>query len=204
MWGGWGSSLSSWSSRPCLSRSAPPPLLVHEPERMAGEDDPGSQDWERHETTTWPGRAIMSSPRFVGIDVSKKRLDFAEGSGTEGSVSNDSVGIDELVRRLREPCPELVVLEASGGYEGGVAVALAAAGYAVAVVNPRQVRDFARAVGQLAKTDAIDARVLALFAERIRPDPRPLPDTVHQRLTALVARRRQLVDMLAAESNRYR
>ena len=145
----------------------------------------------------------MSSPRFVGIDVAKNRLDFAEYSGAEGSVSNDSSGIGELVRQFKEPQPELVVLEASGGYERNVAAALAAAGHAVSVVNPRQVRDFARAVGQLAKTDAIDARILALFAERIRPEPRPLPDAAQEQLTALVTRRRQLVDMMAAESNRY-
>src|SRR5687767_5374386 len=107
----------------------------------------------------------MSSPRFVGVDVAKDKLDFSDGS-VEGTVPNESVGIDQLVRQICEPRPALIVLEASGGYENTVAAALAAAGNAVAVVNPRQVRDFARATGELAKTDAIDARILALFAER--------------------------------------
>ncbi|MDT8367868.1 MAG: IS110 family transposase [Longimicrobiales bacterium] len=146
----------------------------------------------------------MSVERFVGIDVAKARLDGAESSGEAWSVSNDAEGIAELLARLKRLRPRLVVLEATGGYESAVAGALAAQGIAVAVVNPRQVRDFARATGELAKTDAIDARILALFAERIRPEPRPLPDATQTHLTQLVARRRQLVEMLGAESNRLR
>lgn len=144
----------------------------------------------------------MSSPRVVGIDVAKDQLDVADDSGEAWSVSNDPVGIAELLKRLTDA--ELIVLEATGGYESAAAGALAAQGLPVAVVNPRQVRDFARATGELAKTDTIDARVLALFAERIRPEPRPLPDDTHGELVDLVARRRQLVEMLGAESNRLR
>lgn len=144
----------------------------------------------------------MSSPRFVGIDVAKDQLDIADDSGEAWSVSNDAAGIAELIKRLTDA--ELIVLEATGGYESAAAGALAAQGLPVAVVNPRQVRDFARATGELAKTDTIDARVLALFAERIRPEPRPLPDDTHGELVDLVARRRQLVEMLGAESNRLR
>lgn len=146
----------------------------------------------------------MSAERFIGIDVAKERLDGAESTGEEWSVANDAKGIAELLTRLRKSRPALVVLEATGGYEGAVAAALAAAELPVAVVNPRQVRDFARATGELAKTDAIDARILALFAERVRPEPRPLPDPTQKELIGLVARRRQLVEMLGAESNRLR
>src|SRR5262245_39209058 len=96
----------------------------------------------------------------------------------------------------------MVVLEATGGYEADVVAALALAGISVAVVNPRQVRDFARATGRLAKTDALDAAILAQFAEAVRPEPRPLPDAAQQALLALVTRRRQLVEMLTAERNR--
>lgn len=117
----------------------------------------------------------MSSPRVVGIDVAKDQLDVADDSGEAWSVSNDPVGIAELLKRLTDA--ELIVLEATGGYESAAAGALAAQGLPVAVVNPRQVRDFARATGELAKTDTIDARVLALFAERIRPEPRPCRTT---------------------------
>jgi len=142
------------------------------------------------------------SDRYVGIDVAKDHLDFADSAGREGKVRNDPEGIEELLKELSEPRPALVVLEASGGYESSVAAALAAAGYATAVVNPRQVRSFARATGQSAKTDAIDARLLALFGERIRPEPRLLADAGHEQLKALVARRRQLIEMLTAETNR--
>ena len=108
----------------------------------------------------------------------------------------------ELVERLQQLRPELIVLEATGGLEVPIAAALAAAGLTVAVINPRQVRDFARATGRLAKTDPIDAGVLAHFAEAIHPEPRPLPDAATQQLTALLTRRRQVVEMLTAEKNR--
>lgn len=140
---------------------------------------------------------------FVGIDVSKARLDVAlGGTGELFGADNDAYGIAELVTRLRQVAPELIVLEASGGLETGLVGELAAAQLPVAVVNPRQVRDFARAIGQLAKTDALDARVLALFAERMQPPLRTLPDEQTRHLQALITRRRELVEMLTAERNR--
>lgn len=149
---------------------------------------------------------MVSLTRFVGIDVSKDRLDLAElPSRTSWSIENDAPGFAALLKKLKtEATTTLVVLEATGGSEAAVAATLASAAIHVAVVNLRQVRDFARATGQLAKTDKIDAHVLALFAERIRPEPRPLPDPVAQELDALVARRRQLQQMLGAERNRLR
>src|ERR1700752_2745217 len=139
--------------------------------------------------------------RFVGIDVAKVALDVFIGSvGGAFSVANDEVGIREL---LRQPEPaDFVILEATGGLEVPVASALAAAGIAVAIVNPRQVRDFARATGRLAKTDRLDAEVLARFGEAVRPEARPLADEQAQALEAPVTRRRQLVEMLTAEKNR--
>jgi transposase len=140
---------------------------------------------------------------FIGIDVAKAQLEFAgRPSGVTGAVPNADDGIDALVEQLQACAPTLIVLEATGGYEAAVVAALATAGLPVVVANPRQVRDFARATGQLAKTDAIDAQVLALFAERVRPTPRPLPDEAAQALDALLTRRRQLVEMLVAERNR--
>ena len=117
-------------------------------------------------------------------------------------VPNDARGLARLRVRLRHLAPALVVLEATGGYERAAVAAIAATQLPVVVVNPRQVRDFARATGQLAKTDRIDADILALFAERVRPTPRPLPDAVSAALDALLRRRRQLVGMLGAERNR--
>jgi transposase len=143
---------------------------------------------------------------YVGIDVSKATLDVAVG--TEASdfsqEQNDEAGIERLIGRLTvgKRKPALVVMEATGGYEALVAGALAAAGIPVAVVNPRQVRDFAKSTGQLAKTDKIDAVVLYRFAEAIKPEPRPLPDAQAKELQALVVRRRQLVEMLVMEKNR--
>jgi transposase len=140
---------------------------------------------------------------FVGIDVSKSSLDVATSpSGPAWRAANDAEGIDPLVARITGLNPALVVLEATGRYEAPCAAALAAAGIPTAVVNPRQVRDFARSMGRLAKTDALDAAVLALFAERVRPEPRPLPDAASEALAAILARRRQLLQMLVAEKNR--
>jgi transposase len=140
---------------------------------------------------------------FIGIDVSKQRLDLhARPSGEEWSVTNDANGHRELVRKLASLGPTLVVLEATGGYQSAVAAELGASKIPVAVVNPRQVRDFAKATGRLAKTDSIDAAALAHFAESIRPEPRPMPDDLTVELQALVTRRRQLIDMRTAESNR--
>ena len=140
---------------------------------------------------------------FVGIDIAKDRLDLETCPHPEPwHTTNDAQGINQVIERMHALTPALIVLEATGGYERALAAALASEGLPVAVVNPRQVRDFARATGQLAKTDAIDAKMLALFAERIRPEVRPLPEAQQQALAALVARRRQLLEMLQAERNR--
>jgi len=141
--------------------------------------------------------------RYIGIDVSKAMLDIATlPDGESWTVTNDDQGLAELLPRLVALAPTLVVLEATGGFELLAALTLAKAGLPVAVVNPRQVRDFARALGRLAKTDALDAGLLATFGERVRPEPRPLPDEAALHLESLVTRRRQLVDMLTAEKNR--
>jgi len=140
---------------------------------------------------------------FIGIDVSKATLDIASlPDGESWTVTNDDPGLAELAPRLVALAPVLIVLEATGGFELLAALALAKAGLPVAVVNPRQVRDFAKAMGQLAKTDALDAGMLAAFAQRIRPEPRPLPDEAARLLESLLTRRRQIVDMLTAEKNR--
>lgn len=140
---------------------------------------------------------------FVGIDVSKDELVITSRPAlTRWINANTAVGLEALVPRLLAERPKLIVLEATGGYEREPAAALAAAGLPVVVVNPRQVRAFAKATGQLAKTDRIDADVLALFAERVRPEWRPLDDEATTDLAAVLLRRRQLSDMLTAEKNR--
>jgi transposase len=145
----------------------------------------------------------MASATFVGIDVAKDKLDVAVRPSAEQWVSPQTEeGLTTLVARLRALAPELVVLEATGGYELPVAAALGTAGVPVAVVNPRQVREFARGIGQLAKTDALDAAVLARFAAVVHPTPRPLPAAQAQDLSAFLARRRQLQAMLIAERQR--
>lgn len=147
----------------------------------------------------------LTSPSFIGIDVSKDRLDVhIRPSGQGFTVMRDGKGLDQLAIDLAALSPALIVLEATGGFEITVAAALAGVGLPLAVVNPRQIRDFARATGQLAKTDALDARVIALFAERIRPQPRPIADGDSQTLAELVARRRQVVELIGMESNRLR
>jgi transposase len=148
--------------------------------------------------------STKSPVRHVGIDVSKERLDVCSlPDGGTFSVANDRAGIDELLARLLEGVrPELVVLEATGKYERPAAVAVAAAGIAVAVVNPRQARDFAKAAGRLAKTDRIDAQVLARFAGAVGPRPSVLPDEEARVLQDILVRRRQLLEMMVAEKNR--
>lgn len=151
----------------------------------------------------------LPEPIFVGVDVSKDRLDVhVRPSGQAFAVGRDGDGLERLAAELGRLEPALVVLEATGGFEVTVAAAFAAAGLPLAVVNPRQIRDFARAMGRLARTDALDAEAIALFAERIRPEPRPVagpdagPDALA--LAELVARRRQLVEMIGMERNRLR
>jgi transposase len=140
---------------------------------------------------------------FVGIDVAKASLDVAvRPTGEAWTTSPGEADVSALVNRLQGLAPRLIVLEATGGLEVPLVSALAAEGLPVVVVNPRQVRDFAKATGRLAKTDAIDAEVLARFADAVRPEVRPIKDPQMQALAALITRRRQLVDMLAAEKNR--
>jgi transposase len=145
----------------------------------------------------------MSTERFVGIDVSKDHLDVAiRPAGTHMRVPNTDDGLDQLVARLRPLGPTLIVLEATGGYQRRAVAALSLAALPVAVVNPARAREFAKAAGRLAKTDAVDAAVLAEFAERMRPPVRPLPDAEAQKMQALLARRGQLVGMRTMERNR--
>jgi transposase len=142
---------------------------------------------------------------FIGIDVSKDRLDVhVLPSEVSFAVARDSEGLAALVERLGALEPGLVVLEATGGFEQTVAAALVAAGMPLAVVNPRQIRDFARATGQLAKTDALDARAIARFAAKVQPEVRPVPDAQARALGELVARRRQVIAMMTTERNRRR
>lgn len=140
---------------------------------------------------------------FVGIDVSKAHLDVAvRPSGQTWRVENTPAGIAPLVKQLQDLAPVLVVLEATGGYEAMAAAMLTVGGLAVAVINPRQVRDFAKSLNRLAKTDKIDAQVLAHFGDALRPEPRPLTDEATAALQALLTRRRQVNEMIVAEKNR--
>jgi len=140
---------------------------------------------------------------FVGIDIAKADFVVAcRPDGTSWTTTHDPADIAATVDRLCALAPSLIVLEATGGYETPLVAALAAAGLPVVVANPRQVRDVAKATGPLAKTDGLDAQLLALFADRVRPTPRPLPDAALQHLEALMTRRRQRVDMVTAERHR--
>lgn len=146
---------------------------------------------------------MSANERFVGIDVSKDHLDVAvRPDGTHRRVPNTDEGLDQLVALLGPVGPALIVLEATGGYQRRAVAALSLAGLPVAVVNPARAREFAKAAGRLAKTDAVDAAVLAEFAERMRPPVRPLPDAEAQKMQALLARRGQLVGMRTMERNR--
>lgn len=141
----------------------------------------------------------------VGIDVSKVRLDVAvRSSGEQFVVERSAKGLDDLVARLKTIAPTLVALEATGGFETVVTAALAAAGLPVAVVDPSKVRAFAAAIGQRAKTDQIDAALIAHFAEAVKPAVRALPDAETQLLADLVQRRRQIIEMIGAESQRLK
>jgi transposase len=142
---------------------------------------------------------------FVGVDVSKDRLDVCVLPSEEAfAVARDSEGVEALAERLQALGPTLVVMEATGGFETILAAGLASAGLPLVVINPRQIRAFAQAVGLKAKTDPLDAFVIARFAQAVRPEPRPVPDGAARALGELVARRRQLVEMMTAERNRRR
>jgi transposase len=147
----------------------------------------------------------MDEQVFVGVDVSKDSLDVAVGTQKDIiTFANDQKGVDSLVKKLKRIDAQLTVFESTGGYELLAVSSLAQAGLAVVIVNPRQVRNFAKATGILAKTDAIDARVIARFAEAVKPDVRQLKDSQTSELTALVTRRRQIIEMIVAERNRLR
>lgn len=145
----------------------------------------------------------IGSKVYVGIDVSKATLDIAlRPSGERWQVENTSKGITSLVEKLQSLAPESIVLEATGGYEMAVAVSMSVVNLPVAVINPRHARDFAKSLGRLAKTDKIDASVLAHFGEAIRPEPRAMPDEQTMLLQAALLRRRQLTEMISSEKNR--
>ncbi len=140
---------------------------------------------------------------FVGIDISKEKIDIAvHQSEQQWNFANTEEGISHAVSSLSKLSPALVVLEATGGIELSLVASLASAAIPLAVVNPRQVRSFAKAIGRLAKTDTIDAKVLAHFASAVQPTPRPLPDIQTQELKAILTRRRQVIEMITTESNR--
>src|SRR3954451_11083657 len=146
---------------------------------------------------------MNTTPIFVGIDISKAYLDTATRPASPlDRHANDPVGIAALVTRLGPLAPTLVVVEATGGLELPLLAALQVAGIPAAAINPRQARDFAKAVGRLAKTDRIDAEILAHFAEAVRPEARPLPSAEVRALDALLSRRQQLLGMRLMESNR--
>jgi transposase len=183
---------------PVKKHGAPPTGSAGNPNsRLGRESSPHSQGRVMEQPPT--------SPNFVGIDVSKDRLDVhVRPTGKTFAIARDGKGLEQLTNELREITPALIVLEATGGFEITVAAALASAGLPLAVVNPRQIRDFARATGRLAKTDALDAQIIALFAERIRPEPRPIANADSQALAELMARRRQVIEMIGMETNRFR
>jgi len=158
----------------------------------------GSSSWIPSSLT----QDVMQDPYFVGIDISKDFLDVATSTGMRRRIHYDDEAVRALAAELSAARARLIVLEATGGYEHRLAAELSSAGLPVAIVNPRQVRDFARATGRLAKTDRIDADVLVRFAQRVGPEVRPLPDDQQQVLTALVVRRRQITEMLIAEKHR--
>lgn len=147
----------------------------------------------------------MNQPQWVGIDVCQKYLDvYVRPLANLFQVTNDIAGIDKLISQLNNFPIQLIVLEATGGLEINAALALTQAGFAVSIINPRQGRDFAKATGQIAKTDAIDARILAHFAQAIQPPVRKISDESARNLKDLVQRRRQITEMITAERNRLR
>lgn len=142
--------------------------------------------------------------KYVGIDISKSKLDVAIYEGTCWEVSYDETGVSSLLEQLKQLSPTLIAMEATGGLESVIASKLTLAGLPVAVVNPKRIRDFAKASGKLAKTDRLDAHVIAHFAQSIKPPVRQLADEQQQVLSALIARRTQLIEMLTAEKNRLK
>src|SRR5262245_22997816 len=163
---------------------------------------PNSRRGRKARSPIRQGRVAMESI-IVGIDVSKDRLDVAvRPSGAAFAVERNARGLEVLVARLREIAPQVVALEATGCFETNAAAALAGAELPVIIVNPAQVRAFARALGQHAKTDPIDAAVIARFVEATKPQVRPLPDEATRLLADLVARRRQIIEMIGAERQR--
>ena len=193
--------------RPMVTRSlktvrerwSPHPKVV-EPEQLPGPIEPAS--CKDGPALTQEGQ-MEREPKFVGIDVSKAQVDVAvRPTGQRWVVSYDDSGVQELVSQMVDLGPDLVLLESTGGLELSLVAALAAAALPVVVVNPRQVRDFGRATGVLAKTDALDAAVLAHFADAVRPTVRPLKDAETQVLNSLAARRQQVMSMLVSEKNR--
>jgi transposase len=146
---------------------------------------------------------MQQNKEYVGIDVSKERLDMVVyPTGEARSFGNDNTGITKATTWLKQVNPAIIVMEATGGMEVSLYIALQEVKLPVAVINPRQIRDFARSMGILAKTDKVDAKVLARYAATIQPEPRPLPDEEARQLNALVTRRCQLVGMITAENNR--
>jgi transposase len=175
-------------------------LPPRELEQLPGPSSPYQCKAEPAEAFT---KEELMTATFVGIDVSKEQLDLAQRpSGAREVIPYTEVGLTRVVDQLRRLAPAAIVVEATGRLEVPLVSALAAAGLPVTVVNPRQVRDFAKATGRLAKTDALDAEVLAQFAEAVRPMPRPIADEATQGLRALLTRRRQLLEMRTAEQNR--
>src|SRR5437773_11069514 len=171
-------------------------LLRNEPEQLRGPVSP-------YQARPGTKEDMMTSAQvFVGIDISKAQVDLVLRPEGQFSAPNNEAGFVQVLERLSAVHPTLVVLEATGGLEIPLTGVLAAAGVPVVVVNPRQGRDFAKATGRLAKTDALDAQTLAHFAEVLQPELRPLPDEQTQALAAILARRRQLVEMLTAEKHR--
>ena len=147
----------------------------------------------------------MPNETFIGIDISKEQLDVhVLPKAVQFTCNNDSSGIELLISRLQKESPAVIIMEASGGHEITLAAELGAAGLPLAIVNPRQVRDFARGIGKLAKTDAIDAFVLARFGETNRPEPQAIPTDDQKQIKELVTRRRQLVALRASEKHCYR
>ena len=168
-----------------------------EPEPLPGLSSPYQQGWELEE------HAMAKDECFIGIDVSKSTLDVhVQPEGQDLIFQNNPDGIKALCKKIGKFRPKLIVLEATGGLQIPAATALGLKKQPVVVINPRQARDFARATGRLAKTDKIDAKVLAFFGQQIRPEPKPLRDEETRELSALMSRRRQLLAMLVMEKNR--